>query len=234
MKDNVKNTNILTTQELSIYLKLNEKTVLRLAQSGKIPGYKIGNQWRFNISAIDEYLQDNIIKTPSFNIGDTISASDIMPLSRFTDKSLISIHLKARDQEAAIREIASIAFEAGIVKTAEHLMIKLDEREKMLSTAVGKGIAIPHPRNPDDELFQNSHVVIARSTKGVDYNAPDGKPVYLFFMPCAPDVILHLKLLSKISKLLKEKNIVRKLMDVRSKSETIKLLLEYERITVAT
>lgn len=130
MSKRVKNTNILTTKELSIYLKLNEKTVLRLAQSGKIPGYKIGSQWRFSLPAIDEYLQDNIVKTPSYNIGAAISATDIMPLSRFTDKALICLNLKADNQESLIREIAYIAFEAGIVRTAEHLLIKLDEREK--------------------------------------------------------------------------------------------------------
>ncbi|MFH1416112.1 MAG: PTS sugar transporter subunit IIA [Elusimicrobiota bacterium] len=224
------NNDILTTQELSKYLKLNEKTVLKLAQTGKIPGFKIGNQWRFYLSTVDEYLQDNIIKTSAYNIGEMITTTDIMPLSRLTDNSLINLNLKSIGHEDVLMELSNIAFEAGIADTAHHLEMKLLEREKMLSTAIGKGIAMPHPRNPNEELFRRPCVVIARSIQGVYFKAPDGNKVHMFFMPCATNVMMHLKLLSKIAKLLTAKYILQRFMKVKSKQELIKLLLENERI----
>ena len=54
---------ILTTREISKYLKLNEKTVIKMAQKRELPGFKIGSQWRFYLSTIDEYLQDKIVKS---------------------------------------------------------------------------------------------------------------------------------------------------------------------------
>ena len=123
-----------------------------------------------------------------------------------------------------------IACEAGIAISADNLFKKLKQREQMLSTAIGNGIAVPHPRNPSDELFIKPAIIIGRSAKGVDFSAPDGKRVHLFFMTCAPDVVLHLKLLSKIAKLLESKDILNKFMQAVSKSQITKILLENERI----
>ncbi len=232
MNKTIENNDILTTQELSGYLKLNEKTVLKLAQTGKIPGFKIGNQWRFYLSAIDEYLQDNIVKTPTYNIGEMISSTDIMPLSRFTDEPHIDLNLKSKNKKGVLRELASIAAESGIVNSVDRIFNKLLERENMLSTAVGKGIAIPHPRNPSDELFSHPLVIIGRSVNGIDFKAPDNVKVNIFFMPCATDVVMHLKLLEKISKFLTLKNIFQQLMKVDSASDVIKLLLENERVNL--
>ena len=55
----------------------------------------------------------------------------------------------------------------------------------MLSTAVGGGIAIPHPRSPNPSLFKKTNIIMARSNEGIDFTAPDNKRVHLFFMPCA-------------------------------------------------
>ncbi len=232
MGKKLENNNILTTQELSVYLKLNEKTILKMAQTGKIPGFKIGNQWRFYLSTVDEYLQDNIVKTATYNIEQMVSLTEIMPLSRLTNESYINLHLKSENKEDVLHELASIAFEAGIVNSVDAIFNKLLEREKMLSTAIGKGIAIPHPRNPSDELFSQPCVVIARSVRGVDFKALDGNKVNMFFMPCATDVVMHLKLLSKISKLLTIKGIFQQFMKVSSEHEIIKLLLENERVNL--
>ena len=59
----MKNDYILTTKELADYLKLNEKTIIKMAQAGNIPGVKIGNQWRFHLSSINDYLMTGSVKS---------------------------------------------------------------------------------------------------------------------------------------------------------------------------
>ena len=51
------NSKVMTTKELAEYIKLNEKTIIKMAQNGELPGKKVGNQWRFHLMAIDNYLQ---------------------------------------------------------------------------------------------------------------------------------------------------------------------------------
>lgn len=225
---------VLTTQELSKYLKLNEKTILRMAQSGELPGFKIANQWRFYLSAIDEYLQDKIVKSPNYDFSKLASTSDIMPLSRLVEQPYINMDLESDTRDNALGELAGIARDSGITNSSEEVFKQLQKREAMLSTAISNGVAIPHPRNPSDELFNRAGVIIARSVKGIDFLAPDHKKVHLFFMICAPDVVLHLRLLSKIAKLFKGKDVFKKIMNATSKDEIIKILLENERFYIAT
>ncbi|MFH1996109.1 MAG: PTS sugar transporter subunit IIA [Candidatus Omnitrophota bacterium] len=225
MKENT----FLTTQELSKYLKLNEKTVLKMAQTKELPGVKIGSQWRFHLQTVDEYLQDKIVRSSNYGIDTIIRSTDILPLSRLIETSNIDLELKAESRDEVLRELSELAVASGVAVSAGKLFDALLKRENMLSTAIEKGIAVPHPRNPSDELFRRPAIIVGRSINGVDFLSPDGSKTRLFFMPCAPDVILHLKFLSNIARLFEDPGISRAFMKVVSKEEFIKILLSLEK-----
>lgn len=221
---------IMTTKELAEYIKLNEKTVIKLAQNGDLPGKKIGNQWRFHLMAIDNYLQGNIIESSDEDLNTLIKTTEnIIPLSRLTKPPLINLYLKSNNQREILFEIAEIAYEAGLTPSVKFLFEELKKRERMLSTAVGDGVSIPHPRHPSKKLFKTPNIIICRSKKGINFDAPDNKKVHLFFLICAPDVCIHLRLLAKVSKLLHAKDIIQKMINADSGNEVIKILLEFER-----
>ncbi|MBU0571285.1 MAG: PTS sugar transporter subunit IIA [Candidatus Omnitrophica bacterium] len=222
--------NVLTTKEVATYLKLNEKTVLKMAQSGEIPAVKIANQWRFYLSSIDEYMQDKIIKFSKYDFGKFLKSPDILPLSRLVHPDCINLHMLSETKDDVLVELVETAKKSKIAVSSDELINQLKKREEMLSTAIGNGIAIPHPRNPNDELFQKPGIIIGRTMKGVDFSAPDGKKVHLFFMTCAPDVVLHLKLLSKIAVLLNVDSIFENFMKAISKNDIMRILLKQERI----
>ncbi len=227
------NNRIMTTRELAEYIKLNEKTVIKMAQNGELPGVKIGAQWRFHLSAIDRYIQNDVVHASNGELNMLINtAQHIIPLSRLADESLIELDLSAKNKNQVIHELANIAHRSGRTPTAEGLYIQLKTREKMLSTAIGQGVAIPHARMPLPELFNKPNIIMARSISGVDFDAPDKKKVHLFIMPCAPNEFVHVRLLAKISKLLHAPNIIGKFMDAKAKEDIIQLLLEFERETV--
>jgi excisionase family DNA binding protein len=221
---------VLTTKELAEYIKLNEKTVIKLAQNGQIPGVKIGNQWRFHLSAIDDYLQEKIVHAPDRKLDMIINAApEIMPLSRLTNHNLFEIDSKARTSTSVLTELAQLAYMNTLTPSADALIIQLKKREKMLSTAIGNGIAVPHPRHPSPQLFNEPKIVILRTKTGIDYKSPDNKPVRLFLMTCAPNELVHLRLLAKISRLLHASTVVDKLMQANDKTEMFQILLEFDR-----
>lgn len=223
-------TQVLTTKELADYMKLNEKTILKMAQKGELPGVKVGNQWRFHLAAIDNYLQKDILNIPEDELDSILSTTNyLIPLSRLLNESLIELDLKAEDKEGVLREIVEIVYAAGIIDNREKLLEELMSRERMLSTAVGNGIAIPHPRNPHPTLFKKPNIFMARSITGVDFSSPDNKKVHLFFMTCAPNMMVHLRLMAKISKLLHVEGVIDRLMQISGSDEIIQLLLEMER-----
>jgi len=99
----------------------------------------------------------------------------------------------------------------------------LFEREKLGSTGIGEGIAIPHGKITGlDQLILS----FGRSAVGIDFDAMDGKPVHLFFLLIAPENSAgqHLKTLAKISKMLKDSVFRTKLMAAKSKDELYKII----------
>ena len=224
------NDRVLTTRELAKYMKLNEKTVLKMAQSKEIPGIKIGSQWRFHLNAIDTYLQTNMSSGNTNDLNMILeNAQQIIPLSRLIDHSLIELNLKAAKRDDVLLELADIAHNAGLTPSRKMLADQLIKREEMLSTALGKKVAIPHPREPKPSIFQQPNIILARSKKGVDFSSPDGKKTHLFLMICAPNMLIHLKLLAKISRVLQKDNVIDSIIKASSRDEIMRLLLEIER-----
>jgi PTS system nitrogen regulatory IIA component len=98
----------------------------------------------------------------------------------------------------------------------------LIERERLGSTGIGDGIAIPHGKSPDlDHLL----ISFGRSRQGVDFDSLDGKPAHLFFLVLAPEnsAGVHLKALARISRLLKSHNIRSELMNAADAAEIFEI-----------
>jgi PTS system nitrogen regulatory IIA component len=105
-------------------------------------------------------------------------------------------------------------------------MVKvLMARERLGSTGIGDGIAIPHGKIGG---IADLMIAIGRSNRGVDFNAMDGKPVHLFFLLMAPENSCgqHLKVLARISRLLKDNVFRNNLMKAGSPGELFNLLVE--------
>ena len=226
----VQDNTVMTTQELANYLKLNEKTIIKMAQANKLPGVKIGNQWRFQLAAINSYLQSAIVRSSDEEIDAVMGLGlDIMPLSRLTGFDFINLDIDSKTASEVLGKLVKIATQTGLCPAGEVLFEELKKREEMLSTAMGNGIALPHPRHPSDDLFKEPKLIILRSKQGVDFKAPDDKPVHLFLMICAHNEATHIRLLAKVAKLFHAKDILQQLLLAKDKEEIIQILLAFER-----
>ncbi len=105
----------------------------------------------------------------------------------------------------------------------EHLMKVLLERERLGSTGIGDGIAIPHGKLRDiDDLVLS----FGRSTEGIDFESMDGKPVHLFFLLVAPETCagIHLRALAKIARLLKNGTVRKRLAKVDNREDIFSII----------
>ncbi len=146
-----------------------------------------------------------------------ISQDDIIP------------DLKASSKEEALREFARFFVNHGKYNNEEIIFKTLYEREKLGSTGIGGGVAIPHGKLPDiNEILG----IFARSKKGIDFNSLDGKPVHLFFILLAPESSpgKHLRVIAKISKMLKDQKFKESLLKA-SDGELFKILKEEDEKT---
>jgi PTS system nitrogen regulatory IIA component len=138
-----------------------------------------------------------------------------MNISNLLQKRNIVGELKSAGKEEVLKELAGVfATNNGDLVTDPMVKILL-EREKLGSTGIGEGIAIPHGKIAG---IENIHIGFGRSRTGVEFNALDGKPVYLFFVLLAPEASSgqHLKALAKISRMLMDHQFRADLMKAES------------------
>lgn len=135
--------------------------------------------------------------------------------------------LKATNKKAAIKEMADLEVNTGIVNDEDEFIKSIWARENESTTGIGGGIAMPHARN---KYINKARVLFAKSKKGIDYNALDGQPVNLFFMITAPDGAdnTHLQALAKLSGLLINPDLVAKLKQAQTPKEVIDLFEKAE------
>ena len=109
-------------------------------------------------------------------------------------------------------------------RTDPKLLEKLLEREEMVSTAIFPGIAIPHPRKPDECPVAEPRIVLGISSAGVDFDSLDGQPTYALFLIFANRVEVHLKVLAELTMLFRQSGLVGGLREARSGAEALDLL----------
>ncbi len=221
---------IMTTKEVADYIKINEKTVLKLAQYGELPAVKVGGQWRYHLFSVDQYLQKQLVESSDDDLDLIIKTKEHpIPLSRLIDERFMDLDMKASSKKKVLSQLARLAYSARLTPSYEGLYLALENREKLLSTAVGQGVAIPHARIPTQLLFKDPRIIFARVSLGVDFDAPDKQKVHLFFMPCSPTEYVHVRLLAKISKLLHIPNVIEQLKNITKTKDVMQIFMSFDQ-----
>ena len=148
-----------------------------------------------------------------------------MKITDMLKREFVVEQLKAGNKRDALAELAGV-FALGRIKVDSEAMLHvLLERERLGSTGIGDGIAIPHGKLPGlDEMV----VSFGRSREGIAFEAMDGKPVHLFFLLMAPENSAgqHLKALAKISRMLKDANFRKSLLEAKMHEELFRIIAE--------
>ena len=148
-----------------------------------------------------------------------------MKITDMLRKDFIIEELQSKSKQEVLGELSSIFQKAG-VRIERDLVTKiLMEREKLGSTGIGDGIAIPHGKLAG---LNDLMISFGRSREGIDFDSMDGKRVHLFFLLMAPEnsASLYLKTLAKISKMLKDGTYRKQLMTARTKDEIYEVVSE--------
>jgi PTS system nitrogen regulatory IIA component len=146
----------------------------------------------------------------------------------FLDTSAVVVDLVATTKKGVLEELVALLARTGKVKDAKATVDILLEREKLGSTGIGQGIAIPHAKTDQTEQVT---AAFGLSRRGVQFDALDGEPAYIFFLLVAPPDAagLHLKALARISRLLKDKFFRQSLRDVKDASEVLKIIRDEDQ-----
>jgi PTS system nitrogen regulatory IIA component len=207
---------ILTLEEVAKHLRVSERTVYEWVQRGEIPAGKIGTAWRFKKTEIERWINDRLAadqRPPVFQV----------PVARLLspDRVLFLDHQAKRDVLAALAENLAACPQ---VKNRQELILEILNRDELMSTAIGRGIAIPHVR-----LSSVTDLVVSvgvSRTDIVDFQTLDDEPVRLVIMIAAAynQHAYYLQTLSFFSSRLKNPQLRNSILDAREPAEVYRLL----------
>jgi len=152
-----------------------------------------------------------------------------MELNQILKLEFINADLSAKNKDEALLEMVNTIIHGGIKLDNSRIVEILKQRENLGSTGIGEGVAIPHGKAAS---LHDIVMAFGRSTKGIAFDSLDGKAVHLIFLLLAPENSAgqHLKILAKISKMLKEADFRQKLLNAASQSDLYKIIIERENI----
>jgi PTS system nitrogen regulatory IIA component len=146
-----------------------------------------------------------------------------MKLSDLLDIKNITVAMKARNKNLAIEELADLIVESDHSIKKDDLIRILLERERLGSTGIGDGVAIPHGKVPG---IKEPIISFGKSETGIDFDSMDGQPVYLFFL------LVRLKIQQitskgpgRIAKILKNQSLRKQLLEAKTRERYIKSLI---------
>lgn len=150
-----------------------------------------------------------------------------MKVSELLKPEFVIPELKGESKEEIINELMDLFKNDPRVEDIEKVRSSVLDREKVMSTGVGKGFAIPHGKtNAVKEIVG----AFGKIKDGIDYEALDGNPVHLVFLLVGKDNLIstHIKLLSRISRLMNKDDFRHRLTEANSSDEIVKLFTEEE------
>jgi fructose-specific phosphotransferase system IIA component len=146
-----------------------------------------------------------------------------MKLSKFCDETLVKFDLKATDKTGVIEELVDLVARSNMVKDRDQLLQDIKERENLVTTGVGYGVAFPHAKT---RSVKGIVIAFGRSSAGVDFDAMDHRAVHLFFLIAAPEDAIgaHLNVMARLSYLMKPEENRKKLLEAASPGDVLALI----------
>jgi PTS system nitrogen regulatory IIA component len=231
----------MTLEDFARHVGLAVEEVRRLADRGKLPGQKVGGQWRFNRARVTEWLQqeiptydhDRLIELEQAMAHHEIPPEESMIVTDLMGVEGIEVAFPANTKASVLRELVELAGRTGLLYDAEGLLDALQQREEMCPTALPNGLAIPHPRQPMPYASAEPLICAARSTRGIPFGSPYGGLTSLFFLICCHDDRHHLRVLARLMRLL-DADTLAKLQTVETPEDCLQALIDKEESVLKT
>ena len=153
---------------------------------------------------------------------------DVIRITDYISEDLVSLDLKAKNRDEVLVELSKLLEKSENIESENNDVYKaLIDREKLGSTGIGKGVAIPHAKT---ESAKKLTVAFGISRKGIDFKSLDDENVNLFFVFASlnRDSQIYLKVLARISRLIKEEEFRTRLYNCSSPKEVISCIEDKE------
>lgn len=220
--------------QLAAYLHLTPEQVLKMAERDRIPGRRVGGEWRFPEAEIHHWLEERIGAADEEQLNkveavlDRSSGPDRAPsLSDLLKVDAIATPLTGKTRTSVIRDMCDLAAKTGLMWDAPAMAEAVKAREALHPTALENGVALLHPRRPQSSILADSLIALGICNSAIPFS-DEGQPTDIFFLICSYDDRAHLRILARLSRVITQDDVPAKLREATSPQEAWQIIHEAE------
>lgn len=201
-----------TLDELARQLGRDRREILKLANRGRIPGRKVGDDWQFHTAEITQWLEQEMQEYSDRELAHLetnlqagqVETSYRSPIQEYLKPETIAVPLQARTKASVLEALIEVAGATWQIWQPASILKAVKEREETFSTALENGVAFPHPRNPMTDCMAEPVIAYGRTFSGIPFGAPKRQLTDIFFMVLCLDDKTHLQALARLGRLLQQ------------------------------
>ncbi len=197
----------LSVKDVAELLNVSDKTIYRMIQNETIPCFKVGGQWRFDRKEIASWIEDTRAFSYQTAIENTVMDEESISISEFLQRGGIYVNMAGTAKETVVQSclehIKTRVCEIDINKLFSSLM----DREALCTTAVGNGIALPHPSS-FGKFTSASYISLCRLEMPVPFGAVDNEDVDTLFFIFPKSERRFLRIQAKLLRLLRDEEVI--------------------------
>jgi PTS system nitrogen regulatory IIA component len=224
---------LMTLEQVAGYLQRDAREISKMAVRGKIPGRKVGGQWRFARAEINQWIETQMHSYTEEELtvleGPKPDGEHEPLVSALLSEATIAVPLRAATRTSVLKELVNLAEQTWQVYDPESILTAIKQREELASTALGSGVAIPHPRRPIPGALGEDVLAYGRTGSGIPFGAPDGGLTDIYFLVCCREEQTHLRVLARLSRLLLRSGFLDELREAETPAATWEVIAAAER-----
>jgi PTS system nitrogen regulatory IIA component len=199
---------------LAEYLHMMPAAVVKLAERGKLPGRRVGGQWRFSAAEIHHWLEDRIGLSDDEQLVHVEGALDrastsVEPaeisIADLLSEEAIETPLNARTRGSVIARMTELAARTHLLWDPAQMAEAVRAREEMHSTALDNGVALLHPRRPMPAILAEAVLALGVTPRGIPFGS-GGSLTDIFFLICSTSDHEHLRILARLSRVINDQD----------------------------
>jgi len=221
---------------LAAYLHMMPAAVLKLAERGKLPGRRVGGDWRFSAAEIHHWLEDRIGLSNDEALvqmeGALDRAADVAAVKEVSIGDLLKLEaiempLAARTRASVIVRMTELAARTHLLWDPAKMAEAVRAREEMHSTALDNGVALLHPRRPMPTILAEAVLALGITPGGIPFGS-GGSLTDIFLLICSTSDHEHLRILARLSRVINDQGFLAALRAADDATSLHQLIRERE------
>ena len=224
-------------KSLADYLHLQPDQVRRMTDRGRLPGRRVGGEWRFSRAEIHQWFESRIGASDEreldevdrvLDLQDQKTTTEPFEIGELLQPACIFVPLNAKTKRSVIDKMCEQTALTGRLWEADKMADALRSREELHPTALENGVALLHPRRPIPGIMGEPFLALGITYAGIPFGGPRGALTDIFFLIGSMSESMHLRLLSRISRLIQQDEFLEELRSAESSESAWKSITEFD------